>query len=176
MKSKNINENIKSYFFLHPTARLRVRQIERETKSPLPSVIKYAKELEKEGILKATSIAGIRLYSADRASKQFLLEKTFFNISSIHNSGLPGYIIEEMHNPAIILFGSYASGEDIETSDIDIFIETGAKEVKGIEQFEKKLKRKIQVFCHKSVKDISNKELANNIINGIRLNGIIEVF
>ncbi|MBU2638357.1 MAG: nucleotidyltransferase domain-containing protein [Nanoarchaeota archaeon] len=175
MKTSNIKEKLKNYFFINPTARLRVRQIERELKLPLPSVIRYAKELEKEGLLKITDIAGIRVYSADRASRQFIVEKMLFNIYSLHESGLVNLIIEELHNPAIILFGSYAKGEDIESSDIDIFIETPAKKP-DFKMFEKKLNRNIQLFLHKSIKDIKNKELANNIINGIRLNGFIEVF
>ena len=78
MELNSIKDRIKAYFFLNPTTRLRVRQIEREVKIPLPSAIRYTKELEKEGILKSQEIAGIRLYSADRTSKSFLLEKTHY--------------------------------------------------------------------------------------------------
>ncbi|MDI6738609.1 MAG: nucleotidyltransferase domain-containing protein [Nanoarchaeota archaeon] len=175
MKTLNIKEKLKQYFFANPTARMRVRQIERELNLPLPSVIRYTKELEKEDLLKSADIAGIRLYSADRASRQFIIEKMLFNIYSLHESGLVSYIIEELHNPAIILFGSYAKGEDTEGSDIDIFIESAVKKLE-LGTFEKKLKRNIQVFLHKSIKDIKNKELANNMINGIRLNGFVEAF
>jgi len=45
-----------------------------------------------------------------------------------------------------------------------------------LEKFEDKLKRKIQVFRHKNIKEISNPHMANNIINGITLNNYIEVF
>ena len=71
MRANNINikERIKVYFFIHPTVKMRVRQIERVLKLPLPSVIRYCKELEKEGILKKTTIVGISAYSADRSSK-----------------------------------------------------------------------------------------------------------
>lgn len=171
---KSIKESIKAYFFTHPTARLRVRQIERETKAPLPSVIRYAKELEKEGVLKATDIAGVKLYSADRASKEFLFEKSIFNIRMLRSSGLVDYITENCHNPAIIVFGSYARGEDIESSDIDLYAET--EKINSIEPFEKKLGHKIQLFCYKDIKEVKNKGLADNIINGIKLNGFLEVF
>jgi hypothetical protein len=46
----------------------------------------------------------------------------------------------------------------------------------SLEKFEKILKRKIQVFQHKNLDEIKNKNLANNIINGIILNNFIEVF
>lgn len=176
MKTKDIKTKVTEYFFLNPTARLRVRQIEKEAKAPLPSAIRYAKELEKEGVLKSEIIAGVNLYSADRSSKRFLVEKMLFNIRQMHESGLVAYLVEEYSNPAIILFGSYAKGEDIETSDIDLYVETNAKDIKISSEFEKKLKRAVQIFAYKNIKDIKNKELANNIINGIRINSNVEVF
>jgi len=176
MITNNIKEQIKNYFFLNSTTRLRVRQIEREVKVPLPSVIRYTKELEQEGILKSTSIANVRLYSADRTSQTFLLEKKLFNIRSLFSCGLVDFLVQEYSNPTIIVFGSYSRGEDVENSDIDLYLETQKKEIKSLGLFKKKLKRKIQLFKYKNIKEIKNKELANNIINGVILNGFIEVF
>ena len=119
MIKKSIKTKIKEYFFLNPTAKLRVRQIERIVKVPLPSVIRYCRELEKEGILQSNIIAEVKLYSADRTSREFLLEKKLFNIHSLFSSGLVDYLIQEFNNPNLVVFGSYAKGEDIETSDIE---------------------------------------------------------
>ena len=171
MKNK---EKLKEYFFQHPTARLRVRQIEREVGIPLPSAIRYAKELEKEGILRTTEIAGVKLYSADRGSRKFLLEKRFYNIMQLYDSGLIDHLVKESINAPIILFGSYAKGADIESSDIDIFVETH-RELKDLHKFEKKLRREIQIFRHKKINDIKNKNLINSIMNGITLNSSVEV-
>ena len=113
MKTYNIKEKIKEYFFMNPTAKLRVRQMERELKLPLPSVIRYCRELEKEGILRKESVSGVSAYSADRTSKKFLIEKRLFNIKRIFESGLAEYIVKEHFNPVIVLFGSYSKGEDI---------------------------------------------------------------
>ncbi len=174
MKTISIKEKIKNHFFMNPTVKLRVRQIERELRVPLPSVIRYCRELEKESILKKTEISGISVYSADRASKAFLLEKRLFNIGLIFRFGVVDYLVEEYSNPTIVLFGSYAKGEDTEESDIDLYVETSKKINLG--KFEDILRRKIQVFNYKSIKDIKNIHLANNIINGITLNGFLEVF
>ena len=81
-----------------------------------------------------------------------------------------------MSNPIIIVFGSFSKGEDIENSDIDIYVETPSKKEISLKKFEKKLNRKIQVFRNKSIKKIKNEDLANNILNGIVLNGNLEVF
>lgn len=176
MKTKSIKQKIKEYFLTNPTTKLRVRQIERVLKVPLPSVIKYTKELKDENILKSSEIAEIKVYSADRASKNFIIEKKLFNIHSLFYSGLVEYLIKEHNNPIIILFGSYSKGEDIETSDIDMYIETVKKLDFDLEKFEKILQREIQIFNYPNLNKIQNKELANNIINGIILNGFVEVF
>ena len=174
MKNNNIKDKIKEYFFLNPTIKLRVRQIERIVKVPLPSVIRYTKELEKESILTSSEIANIRVFLANRAPKQFLLEKRLFNIKNI--STLTDFLIEELSNPNIVIFGSYSKGEDLENSDIDIYIETASKKKLNLEKFEKLLQRKIHVFVYKNINTIENKELANNILNGIIINGFVEVF
>jgi len=161
---------------MNPTAKLRVRQIEREIKSPLPSVIRYCRELEKEEILKKEFFSGITAYSADRTSIKFLTEKKLFNIKQMYDSGLIDYLISEYNNPVIILFGSFSRGEDIENSDIDLYIETSLKKALKFEKFEKILKRKIQIFKYPRLRQITNLHLINNIINGMTFNGFLEVF
>ncbi len=176
MKSKNIKDKVRKYFFISPTIKLRVRQIERELKIPLPSAIRYVKELEKEEILRKSETGNVVFYSGDRSSKNFLLEKKLFNIENLYSSGLIDFLITELSNPVIIVFGSYSKGEDVEDSDIDLYIETPSKKEIKLEYFEKILKRKIQIFRHKKISEVKNIDLANNIINGILLNGFIEAF
>ncbi len=176
MKTKDIKQTIQEYFFVNPSAKLRVREIERTLKLPLPSVIRYCKELENESILARIKTGSVNFYTANRGSEKYLLEKKLFNIKMIYLSGLIEYIRFELSNPTVILFGSFAKGEDTEESDIDLYLETPSKKKIAFEKFEKLLKRKIQVFCHKSLKEISNPNLANNILNGFLLNGFVEVF
>ncbi len=175
MRIRDIKQTIREYFFINPTAKLRVREIERILKLPLPSVIRYCKELEKEDILTTIKTGSVNFYTASR-SETYFLEKKLYNIKQTYESGLVEYLKIELSNPTIVLFGSYAKGEDIENSDIDLYIETPSKKQANIEKFKKILKRDIQVFRHKSIKEITNLNLANNIINGIILNNYIEVF
>ena len=176
MITNSIKERIKEYFFTNPTVQLRVRHIEKTLSLPLPSVIRYVKELEKENILKKEVISNITIDSADRSSKNFLLEKKLFNIKSLYRSGLVEYLIYNYHNPTIFLFGSYSKGEDIEKSDIDIYLETHKTMTINLKKFEEILKRDIQIFTYKTIQQVKNKELINNIINGISLNGFLEAF
>ena len=176
MKTNNIKEKIKDYFLENPTAKLRVRQIERTLKLPLPSVIRYVKELEKEKILESSEIAGIKLFFANRISEEFKLEKKCYNLKRIYKSGLIEYLRNELSNPPVILFGSYEKAEDIESSDIDLYIETKSNSKIILDKFEKSLNKKIQLFIYQDIKKISNPHLANNILNGTKLNGFVELF
>lgn len=176
MKRKDIKEKIKEYFFINPTAKLRVREIERTLKLPLPSVIRYCKELEKEGILVTQKTGNVIFYTANRGNEKFIIEKKLFNLKSIYVSGLVDFLRFELSNPPIIVFGSYAKGEDTQNSDIDLYIETPSKKEINLEKFEKILKREIQIFRYKSIDEIKNIHLINNILNGVILNNYIEVF
>ena len=176
MVTKNIKQKIKEYYFVNPNAKLRVREIEKFLKLPLPSVIRYCKELQSEGILTIIKTGNVIFYTGDRADKNFLIEKKLFNIKSIYDSGLIEFLKIELSNPVIILFGSYSKGEDTETSDIDLYLETPSKKEISLEKFEKILKRKIQVFRYKNIREIKNTNLSNNIVNGIIVNNYIEVF
>lgn len=176
MKQKDIKQTIQEHFFINPEDKLRVRAIERTLKLSLPSVIRYCKELEKAGILKVIKTGDVLFYTADRTNRQFILEKQLFNIRQTHNSGMIQYLKETLDNPIVVLFGSYAKGEDTETSDIDLYIQTSSKKKIDLEKFEKKLRRKIQSFIYGDINKLPNKHLANNIVNGIMLNSRIEVF
>ena len=176
MKSTNIKETLKEFFFVNPNARMRVRGIEKKLKLPLPSVIRYCKELDKEEILTTIKTGNVVFYTADKTSQKYLLQKKFYNIQSLYDSGLIDFIKIELNNSPVIVFGSYSKGEDDENSDIDLYIETPSGKHISLVEYEKRLSRKIQVFRHKNLQEIKNINLANNIINGVILNGYIEVF
>ena len=171
-----VGRRIMEHFLQHPTTRLRVRQIERETGISLPSVIRHVKRLEQEGILKQQEVGGVTLYSADRANEAYRKEKRLHNLRKIHESGLLRHLIDELDNPVVILFGSYDKGDDTEDSDVDIYIQTPSKKEPRIDAYEKKLERSIQPHITKRLDDIKNDELKDNIINGTVLNGHVEVF
>lgn len=86
------------------------------------------------------------------------------------------FLDEKFDHPTLIVFGSYSKGEDTEESDIDLYLETSSKKEINLEVFEKKLKRNISIIRQRNINELKNKELANNILNGIVLNGYLEVF
>ncbi len=168
--------NIKQFFFRNPTAKKRVRELERDLNISLPSIIRYCKELEDEHILTTYEIGTVRYYTANVENESFLLQKKLFNIESLYESKLIEYLKTHLSNPVIILFGSFAKGEDTEASDIDLYIQTPSNKSLSLKSFEEILQRNIQVFKHSSLEEIPNSHLKNNILNGIVLNNHIEVF
>lgn len=75
---------------------------------------------------------------------------------------------------AIFLFGSASRGEDKENSDIDIYVKLKSSGI-NTESFEKQLRRKINILFEENFKELS-PELKNNIVNGIKLKGYLDLF
>ncbi|MBI5060836.1 MAG: nucleotidyltransferase domain-containing protein [Candidatus Aenigmarchaeota archaeon] len=74
---------------------------------------------------------------------------------------------------AIIVFGSYSRGEDQSGSDIDIAIITKKRINVSTVEFEKRLKRKINIY-EIQIKH-AEKEFLNTLANGIVLYGHMRV-
>lgn len=106
--------------------------------------------------------------------------KIAYNLTLIYESGIISAIHEIIINPrAIILFGSYRKGDDIEKSDIDIAVEIlGDDDIKIIELgvipelgHRKDVKVNLHVFSRNKI----GINLFSNIANGILLDGFLEV-
>ena len=141
---------------------------------------KYLKELCKDGFLTVKQERHMTLYSADTDGHAFRDFKIYSNIKKIRSSGLVEFIENSLNYPeTIILFGSYAKGENTRGSDIDLFILSESRKGLDTARLEKRLGAKIQLFiCGRQELEnmkIKNRGLLNNIINGIRLSGFFEV-
>ncbi|MBI2135854.1 nucleotidyltransferase domain-containing protein [Candidatus Woesearchaeota archaeon] len=79
------------------------------------------------------------------------------------------FLFNEFPGCAVILFGSYSRGEDIEGSDIDIAILTNKKLELNLERYNKKLERHINI--HEILVEKISAEFKANLWNGIVLEG-----
>ena len=178
MLQKSNMLKIAEVFFREPTKQHYLVQISRITKIAHTSVKKYLKQLEKESIiLRSIEKRGSREFPIFRANlneKTYKQYKILSNLYSLQASGLIEYLVDNIIPKCIVLFGSYRFGEDIEVSDIDLFIETKDMSI-DLSKFEKKLNRKIQLHFNKNFENYQ-EELKNNIINGILLYGYLRVF
>jgi predicted nucleotidyltransferase len=167
--------NILKIFFESPNKNFNVREVARIFKISPATISKELKIFAKESILLETKERRFNFYKANLDSSLYRDIKVFYNIRNIKESG----IIEEINNfylkPTIILFGSCGKGIDTENSDMDLVIiseKTSNFNKKSF--YEKKLKRQIQIFAIKNIKDLKNPHLISNVLNGIVLQGEIK--
>ena len=151
---------------------LGVREYSRILRVSPPTASKMLKEFEFDDLLKKREERGFLLFRANRESIilkdlsrmywRLKLRKTIY------------YLNSELHEPAIILFGSLSKLEVKSDSDIDLAVFTDFKNRLNLDKFEKDIKRKIQIFRFKSSSEINSKELKINILNGYIVQGEIK--
>lgn len=176
MLQKSSMNKTAEVFFINPTKKHYLVDISRRIKLAHTSVKNNLNKLVRiELVIRFIETKGGRkfpVYQANPDNQYFKKYKIIYNFSSILESGLLEFIEEKLMPKSIVLFGSYKRGEDIESSDIDLFIEC-KKEDLDVTLFEKKLMRKIELHFNENFGSYS-KELKNNIINGIVLKGFLE--
>lgn len=168
---------VASVFFREPSSKHTLIDVSRKAKLAHTSVKKHLQTLLKEKLIvredekKQTRVFPV--YEANKEHANYLFYKQIFNKEQLQKSKLIEKLVETYQPQAIILYGSYARGEDNETSDIDIFVDTANKKEIPIQTIEKKLKKRIDL----KVNTFENlpEELQNNILNGVTLYGFVEV-
>jgi predicted nucleotidyltransferase len=141
-----------------------------------PAIAKALPLLEKLNFMHVTK---------DRKSKRLSIElnrenqliiglKRADNIRQIYESGLAQFLKESFPSCTIIIFGSFAKGEDTYESDIDVAIAGTKGKAIDVRDFEAKLKKEIRVNFYQSFKEISS-DLKNNILGGILISGWVEL-
>lgn len=162
-------------FFISPTKEHYLMDISKQAKLAHTSIKKNLETLKKEDLItESIDKKGERdfpLYKANLNST-FKKYKIIYNLNSMFESKLIEFIEKTLTPKSIVLFGSYSRGEDTEDSDIDLFVECKQEKIE-LKEFEKKLNRKIEIHFNENFKEYP-KELKNNIINGMVLNGFLE--
>ena len=161
-----------SPFFEDCYRRINVREYSKLMGISPPTASKVLDSYYSESLLLKEKFRNYLMFYANKDSEQFTdLSRTYW---SIKLKELVDIMEKNITAPAIVLFGSLSKAEAKADSDIDLAVFAYKKEFKT-ELFEKKLKRKIEIFWFTSLKDIKNKELANNIINGYVLKGHLQL-
>jgi len=169
------NLNTLRIFFDEPTREFSVRETSRILKISPATASMHLKEISNNGILSARKERMLMLYKSNLENDLYKDIKLFYNMRRIKESGLVDKLNKFYLKPTIIFFGSGASGMDTETSDFDIvIISEKTSKISNLEAIEKKLKRKVQIFAVKNIKELKNNHLINNILNGITLQGGIK--
>lgn len=156
-------DRILEVFYEWPQKKFTVRELAKMTKVPKSTVQKYLTVLKKEKLILEGNLA-------NNSDLLFKTKKINFYVEKVVESGLVGGLVEKLNPSCIILFGSIRKGEAVKESDIDLFVEAPVEKKLELEVYEKKLKREIQLFVHKDIKDLPD-HLFNNVTNGIKLYG-----
>jgi len=172
MIEKSTKHKVLEYFFIYPNKVTYPRELSRELKLSMPTIlssIKYLKEINFITIKKGKAMDSV---SANIENKDFIRMKRTDNIEKLYSSKIVDFLYEEFRRPqAIVCFGSYSRGEDTENSDINMAIIKGTKKELLLEKYEKKLNRKISIHFI-DLNKVSN-EFKTNLCNGIVLEGAL---
>ena len=163
---QNNKSKILQLYFENPDKKFTVREVSLKTKIPKSSVHRILSELKKEKIISKEGE-----FFRSNLSK---IKKINFYVEKIVEVGLLDYLISELNPSLIILFGSMRKGDSVKSSDIDIFIETCVEKNIDLSSFEKKLGHKIELFLENDINNLQ-KNLFNNVINGINLFGSVKL-
>jgi len=165
-------------FFNEPTKMHYLVEISRNINLSHTSVKNYLIELKKQKIIREKLlIKGTRKFPYFKANindSSYVYYKKLNNNLTLKKSGLIEFLRDKLMPKSIVLFGSYQKGQDIEDSDIDLFVECKEQDI-NVKSFEKKLNRKIQLHFKQNFSDYP-EELKNNIVNGVVLYGYLEAF
>ena len=173
LKFTGLQRDILEFLFDNPRRSFNGREMARALNVSAPAVKKAVKFLlDNELILVEKKVTlDIRLNFGNPLVVRF---KKLYNLSKVFDSGVVDYIYDICLPNSIILFGSYSLGEDVEGSDIDIFVESKSRKL-DLKTYENFLKRNISIFFEKDFSRLS-KELRNNVVNGVVLKGYLRVF
>ncbi len=174
LKLSVLQQEIVKFLIMKAEKAFTAHAIARSLEVSQPGISKALPLLQKERLI---------TIEKDRESKRLSIRLNRDNPYVIHTKRaenlkyiypLKEYLEESLPGATIILFGSYARGEDTTSSDIDIAI-IGRKEKElDLGRYEYMLERKIILNFYSALKHI-HKELRENICNGILLSGGIEL-
>lgn len=175
MLTEDNRVRILKLFFEGSSVRLHLREVARRTGLSATGAMKILGALEKEGLVDKERTAFTVVYRGNYDNESFMALKRSLNLYSLYSCGLVSSLVEFYRIPeCMILFGSYAKGEDTKESDIDIAIITGQKDYPELDIYEDNLKRKISLHLIENMKS-EKREFINSLANGIVLYGYFEV-
>lgn len=186
LKNVNVNELERTFdkclvwFYAYPMAKIGLTDLAKAINMSKTATKQIVEALMKIQFLNREVVGKAWLLSANQKHSYFVTKKIPYNLSTIYESG----VLDAVYNAApgaraIVLFGSYRWGTDIEESDIDIAVEVldnhdlKIVQLGIIEQlgYRKKVPINLHIFSRNKI----DLNLFANMANGILLDGFLEV-
>ncbi|MGV8171684.1 MAG: nucleotidyltransferase domain-containing protein [Candidatus Woesearchaeota archaeon] len=176
LKLTSLQNDILRLLFVNVGNPMNAHNIAQVLKVSQPAISKALPLLEKELLIKIQKDSRSKRLSIElnTDNHQIIWLKRADNIRQIYESGLVQLLYDKLPEATIILFGSYASGEDTVKSDIDLAVIGARHKNLDIKRFGQALGREIIINNYESFEKI-DKHLKNSLINGILLKGAIEL-
>ncbi len=166
-------------FFDDPQGEYQIREVARITKLSPMTVRAYLNKFAKGGLLIKKETKLFPAFIANTSNQEFRNLKLYYNLERLRVSKVIADLEQSYDYPTIVLFGSYASATNTKESDIDLCVITNIPKDFNINKYTTLLKRAVSIhkFSEKEFKNMKTKnpELVNNICNGIKLSGKLEV-
>lgn len=173
-------EKTLSWFYAFPRRTMGLSELAVSIKSSKTATKKAVTALVQKKFIFQENVGRAWILSANPKHPYFKTKKIPYHLGKIYESG----ILEAIHKHfpqtrAVILFGSYRWGDDIEESDIDLAIEVlDGKELQivhlgNVENigYRKNIPVNVHIFSRNKI----DLNLFANIANGIVLEGFLEV-
>lgn len=172
MIEKNSVQKVLAFFFRFPTKETYLRELSRMLGLSMPTILGAVKKLKQEDLVQVKRGKALTTVKANMENQSFIRMKRVHNLEQLYASGLIDFLIMAYKRPrAIICFGSYARGDDTETSDIDIAIIGGREPKLAFDKYAHQLNRQISLH-YISPSKVSDNFKAN-LCNGIVLDGAL---
>lgn len=178
----NTSEHVLNEFYKDPQQTIHIRELARRTNKHPNTIISVTDELQEQEILvkQRDEDSNRVLISANKKRPYFAQKCTAYYLEQLYRCGLITYLQEQYFHPTILLFGSIAKAQHTETSDIDLFVLSDVDKHVDLSKYEQVLSREIQLVIqtHATYQEFtkSNPELANNVLNGLLLEGYMQVY
>lgn len=174
LKFTILQSEIFSLLAIKAGEKLSQREIAQSLSVSPTAVAKSIAGLKEAGLVGVDVTRTSNLISFNRANQRAIELKRVENLRNIYVSGLSDHLDRELAGGTIIIFGSYARGEDLNLSDIDLAVIGRKDKLLHLESYETILNRKINVNFFKSFKVI-DIHLRDSILGGILLQGGINL-
>lgn len=186
LKNVNVNELERTFdkclvwFYAYPMTKIGLTDLAKAINMSKTATKQIVEALIEIHFLNREVVGKAWLLSVDQKHPYFVTKKIPYNLSMIYESGILDAVYEAVPAArAIVLFGSYRWGTDIEESDIDIAVEVVDNRDLKIVQLgiieQLGYRKKVPVNLHIFSRNKIDLNLFSNIANGVLLDGFLEV-
>jgi predicted nucleotidyltransferase len=168
------------WFFAYPNSKIGLNDLSKSINSSKTSTKQVVESLIRIQFLNREIIGKAWLISAKKDNPYFVTRKIAYNLDLVYRLDIVNAIRRVIPGArAIVLFGSHRWGTDVENSDIDIAVEVIDNEPLRVHNlgllehfgYRKNVPVNLHIFSRKKI----DSNLFSNIVNGIVLDGFLEV-